>query len=592
MAGVWKRDGTIAVTKGSKKVVGTGTTFADPKNAAAKGHLLVMVVGTAVDLYEVDYAESNTVFYLVEAYRGESGTGKAYAIDTSRTDSIPEFARRLNATLGAYQQQSDALQALLTSDAAEITVTAPDGTIHKMIPWKRVTSEGEGQAARAKAEADKATAAAAVAVNVTREVALPLPDVWIPLNDSPNMITGNGSEIKVGGVTVAKMLSTVRLSTACYRDKSRRLRKAAANELRFERWGALIEGAQTNLISNSWNFMNGYGYARCVLEQAVQSPDPDGVQKATTITKNAAGSSYIYLVNTSYPAGKTYTWSIFAKAGTFNKIRLAVQAGVSGQAKPLEIDFNLDDGSWVRSPVSGSFGSAESVKYADGWWRLSVTCEILVSNPANHTFVVNTSPDDNFGSVHIWGFQCEEGAGMSSYIPTNGATATRDADIVSFPRLGNDNYFGPITIAMEVHCNARQVLSAGSESRRGIFSGYPSTGAYEVLMIDTVSSRAAFAYGGSSFAGGAVVSQIEDGNSHVVVAQSDATNNRLYVDGQKAPVEIAAINVVGPDNGVNGQSFWLGAGAGTYGSRQINGHIRNFRMWHMALSDAQCKALR
>ncbi|MBP4059621.1 hypothetical protein [Aeromonas sp. Prich7-2] len=156
MAGVWKRDGTVAVTNGNKKVTGTGTTFADTKNGVAKGHLFCITSGTSVDFYEVDYVVSNTELYLVQAYRGTTATGKAYEIITTFSDSIPEFARRLNATLGAYQQQSDAFQALLTSDAATIEVTAPDGTKHTMIPWKRVTSEGEGQTARAKVEADRA----------------------------------------------------------------------------------------------------------------------------------------------------------------------------------------------------------------------------------------------------------------------------------------------------------------------------------------------------------------------------------------------------------------------------------------------------
>ena len=60
MAGVWKRDGTVAVTNGSKKVTGTGTTFADTKNGVAKGHLFCITSGTSVDFYEVDYVVSNT----------------------------------------------------------------------------------------------------------------------------------------------------------------------------------------------------------------------------------------------------------------------------------------------------------------------------------------------------------------------------------------------------------------------------------------------------------------------------------------------------------------------------------------------------
>ncbi|EZH77955.1 hypothetical protein AT59_23165 [Aeromonas hydrophila AD9] len=183
---MWKRDGTVAVTNGNKKVTGTGTTFADTKNGVAKGHLFCITSGTSVDFYEVDYVVSNTELYLVQSYRGTTATGKAYEIITTFSDSIPEFARRLNATLGAYQQQSDAFQALLTSDAATIEVTAPDGTKHTMIPWKRVTSEGEGQTARAKVEANRAKTEAdraAAAANATAEA-------------------GTGSLMRVGGATI------------------------------------------------------------------------------------------------------------------------------------------------------------------------------------------------------------------------------------------------------------------------------------------------------------------------------------------------------------------------------------------------------
>ena len=186
MAGVWKRDGTVAVTNGSKKVTGTGTTFADTKNGVAKGHLFCITSGTSVDFYEVDYVVSNTELYLVQSYRGTTATGKAYEIITTFSDSVPEFARRLTATLSAYQQQSDAFQALLTSTATTVEVTAPDGTKQTLIPWKRVTSEGEGQTARAKVEADRAKTEAdraAAAANATAEA-------------------GTGSLMRVGGATI------------------------------------------------------------------------------------------------------------------------------------------------------------------------------------------------------------------------------------------------------------------------------------------------------------------------------------------------------------------------------------------------------
>ncbi|WP_429104732.1 hypothetical protein [Aeromonas veronii] len=258
MAGVWKRDGTVAVTNGSKKVTGTGTTFADAKNGVAKGHLFCMTTGTTVDLYEVDYVVSNTELHLVQAFRGTTGTGKAYEIITTFSDSIPEFARKLNASLSYYQSQSDMVQQLFTSDAAEITVTAPDGTTHKLIPWKRVTSDGEGQAARAKVEADRsrdeanrAKDEADKAAGMVALAALPMPDVWAPLTDSLRLFTGYGREVKVGEDVVARMVNFSRNSTATYTGKDGLPKTAAANEPRFEKEGLLIEGQSTNLIPTS-----------------------------------------------------------------------------------------------------------------------------------------------------------------------------------------------------------------------------------------------------------------------------------------------------------------------------------------------------
>lgn len=258
MAGVWKRDGTVAVTSGSKKVTGTGTTFADAKNGVAKGHLFCMTTGTTVDLYEVDYVVSNTELHLVQAFRGTTGTGKAYEIITTFSDSIPEFARKLNASLSYYQSQSDMVQQLFTSDAAEITVTAPDGTTHKLIPWKRVTSEGESQAARAKVEADRSKTEADRsgteadrAAGIVAQAALPLPDVWAPLSDSLRLITGYGRDVLVGSDVVARMVNFSRNSTATYVGKDGQRKTAAANEPRFEKEGLLLEGQSTNLIPTS-----------------------------------------------------------------------------------------------------------------------------------------------------------------------------------------------------------------------------------------------------------------------------------------------------------------------------------------------------
>lgn len=535
MAGVWKRDGTIAVTKGSKKVVGTGTTFVDPKNAAAKGHLLVMVTGTAVDLYEVDYSESNSVFYLVEAYRGDTGTGKAYAIDTSRTDSIPEFARRLNATMGAYQQQSDAFQALLTSDAATIEVTAPDGTKHTMIPWKRVTSEGEGQVARAKAEADKAAASAAQAGSIVEASALPLPDVWAPLSDSLRMITGYGREVKVGDDVVARMVNLSRSTTATYIGKDGSLKTAAANEPRFEKEGLLIEGQSTNLVpcSQQFNWQDGNGPS-----PGVQSPNTDQQTSALIPTVDVSPGRRRPFIGGILTVGKTYTISFRAKSN----------GGVISQ---------------LSSQLTGAVYPA----VAPGEWKTYSFTGVAIGSAVDFQ-ITGTS-------VSIAWIQVEELPFASSYIPTNGAAVTRAGDVCSLPASGNWPN-GDFVIAANL-----SYTKGWAENPILFVSGKdtPTPGFINTFLRDTNAppdNRLAWYGATTSFLA-------TSGALSTAVFRNRSGMRDIVYDG-----EILSMGAGGQNTGVPAVRIYLGS----YGPFQfLNGHLRNLRIWHRALTDEQIKAV-
>ncbi|MFM4985113.1 hypothetical protein ACEUB5_15620 [Aeromonas veronii] len=124
MAGIWYRAGTVAVTSGSTKVVGTGTTWKNGTSKPDKGHTVWAPDGKA---YELDYVESDTVLYLVTAYGGVTASGMAYAIDMTRTGTVPAFARDLSAFVAYNHLQLDGWQQLLTG-TGDVTLTAPDGT--------------------------------------------------------------------------------------------------------------------------------------------------------------------------------------------------------------------------------------------------------------------------------------------------------------------------------------------------------------------------------------------------------------------------------------------------------------------------------
>ncbi|WP_368219952.1 hypothetical protein [Aeromonas sp. R7-2] len=419
MAGVWKRDGTVAVTNGNKKVTGTGTTFADTKNGVAKGHLFCITSGTSVDFYEVDYVVSNTELYLVQAYRGVTATGKAYEIITTFSDSVPEFARRLTATLSAYQQQSDAFQALLTSTAATVEVTAPDGTKQTLIPWRRVTSEGEGQAARAKTEADKAAASAALAGDIVAASALPLPDVWAPLSDSLRLITGYGREVKVGEDVVARMVNFSRSTTKLYPTKTGLLKSAAINEPAFGSGGALSDGQSANLITGSLSLPVGQLGSGITPVLTPGQSDPMGGTSAVKVllSRTTAGGS-----NRSFIGSGGYPSAVFDRT-VVNTISI-----------------------WLRSPSGAPVslrmriaGVSVDISVTSEWKRYSLTRPANHGDPADGTVYFACLQDDALLSAEVVYFngQLEQLPFASSDIQTAGAAVTRAADAIQIPYAGN-----------------------------------------------------------------------------------------------------------------------------------------------------------
>lgn len=550
MAGVWKRDGTVAVTNGSKKVTGTGTTFADAKNGVAKGHLFCMTTGTTVDLYEVDYVVSNTELHLVQAFRGTTGTGKAYEIITTFSDSIPEFARKLNASLSYYQSQSDMVQQLFTSDAAEITVTAPDGTTHKLIPWKRVTSEGEGQAARAKVEADKAAAAADVAVNVVRDAAAPFPDVWIPFSDSLRMFAGYGREVKVGDDVIARFVNFSRSTTATYIDKTGELKTAAINEPRFELEGLLIEGQSTNYIPRSENYDS---YAKTNLTVS-------GKVLTRSVT---SGESFLGVGSFSLPTGKVTISAAYIKSSAVNFDTFNVYCErFTPKAAHLVKVKEVGDLVVVSATVDADFSAGS----ASVFFKL---------------FTVGGAA----GSVQLEYFQMEALPFASSHIPTNGAAATRAQDVANIPWGGNIERLLPIgnktTAAVEY-----SLKGAGpAHSHRILLShfGGPASEGNFILRLDTGSPNMSF-YRGATTTSKADVSASDRSGIAVVRVKADSETN-LFVNGKAFGGDVAQAARAGLPK-------TLGVGGGNGGSFALYGHIRNLKLWNVDLSDSQIKALR
>lgn len=105
------RQGTVAVTNGSKIVTGTDTAFITTGIYA--GDIFALVDANNIPdgtLYEVASVESDTKLTLLQAYQGTSGSAKNYVImNMAGNQTTPRFAAQVSKLLSEVQPISDAL---------------------------------------------------------------------------------------------------------------------------------------------------------------------------------------------------------------------------------------------------------------------------------------------------------------------------------------------------------------------------------------------------------------------------------------------------------------------------------------------------
>jgi len=454
----------------------------------------------------------------------------------------------------------------------------------------QVTQIGQSASQSAQAAASSAVSAAQSAAEAassaaaTGYVAPPFPDVWAPLSDDLKMIAGYPVN--------TKLISFSRASTATYIDKSGVLQTAAINEPRFEKEGLLIEGQSTNYFLYSNNPSNWVG----IDPTLNKTFGPMGNTQAPTgsfVVGTAKVDAQVHQSNSlNLTAGQSITISCRVK-GTVGMLRIRIaKAGAFYTAA----DVNLATGQ-VTTSVSVPMQSSSFLD-SDGFYNITAALDIT----SDDIYVAQlrlreTTSDSNMtvgATLDLQMPQIEIGKFKTSFIITDASTATRAADDCTLQRSGNDNYFGSVTIAAEVHCNGLTVADGVTSNRRGILSIYPTTTDYVIAMVANsigAAGQLAFAYGDGNFLSGG--NRLDDGNIHNIAARSNNLKKDVCVDGVMAGTASITKPATGTVSAVN-QNIYIGRGAGATasGSRMLNGHIRNLRIWHRALSDNQMKGIR
>lgn len=254
-----------------------------------------------------------------------------------------------------------------------------------------------------------------------------------------------GAQLEVGAFPTSYIPSSVtftgRASAGTYIGSDGLIKTAASGEARYQynplnlklAPKLLLEEQRTNLLLYSEQFDNAvWGNSNTlVTPNAVNAPDRTVTADKLIVTN--ANSTHFNGQTHSYTLGKTYTLSVFAKAGEYTWMRLYFGAGGVTPINARSASFNLANGTLGTVPagVTASISAAGS-----GWYRCSITvtavssgvdsCGINVQNADSLNSI--SFAGNNSDGIYIWGAQLEEGSYPTSYIKTEAAQATRVAD--------------------------------------------------------------------------------------------------------------------------------------------------------------------
>ena len=196
----------------------------------------------------------------------------------------------------------------------------------------------------------------------------------------------------------------------------------------------LTESSGTNLVASSEDF------TASLININKNQSSIDGTNNASLITRNGTSGQYAKTSNATFSSSgtRTTTSSLYFKKSNAPYLAITIRDDIG---QKIELTINLSNNSITTQNQVGMFlvGASVSDKTIKGFYRFSATITTYSSPyiymrvaPRSDNYIVNASDSNGGGlSAIIVGGQIEISSFSSSYIPTNGSSATRQADQVT-----------------------------------------------------------------------------------------------------------------------------------------------------------------
>ncbi|OED34502.1 hypothetical protein AB832_07335 [Flavobacteriaceae bacterium (ex Bugula neritina AB1)] len=550
----------------AKAAAETAETNAETAQAAA------VTAETAKAAAETAETNAETAKVAAETAETNAETAKV-AAETAETNAETAQAASENA-----QSSAESAQSIAETAAATATTKATEASDSE--------TTATTQAGVATDAADRAEAAADEAENAIKLAAVPYPDFWLPLNDSLKIEAGYGTHDQIdvssgqdGSVMVdlpSKSADFTRSTTATYIDKSGVMRTAGINEPRFEKDGVLIEGGSTNYYLNSEDSSEwGNTNSNITIDSSVKNIELKDSVKLTSNNVSSVAISKTTLIS-EVSINDKVTQSIYLKNdnGLIGvRLRFSNSTGVYAGSRYLYFDGSNSGDDYVT-------GTIKEVR--DGWFRATATVTVQ-SDKAGTSFQANAwmiGENDNVTEVpsgtsgYFGQMQAEILPFPSSYIPTNGTPVTRSSDYVTFK--GENLPSGSMTIVFETSRTEHTGHTDGISNRYFTTEGSIN---YASGYVSFTGSRS-----GAVFENKDLLHTESATKTFVYVKDADSLKGSLYVSG-------VIESTVYTENSYSPANVILGRYSDNNDGRNIYGHLRNFRIWHKALTDEQINSL-
>lgn len=477
-----------------------------------------------------------------------TGTALSRNLTQVQFDEAEEYFQAYQAAWAAQMNsttipQLNALETTCTNSATTATTKAAEAQASAQLAVNTVAILPMGSINDSYPSSQQSFSSQAL-VSAIGNITSPLLDM--PLKNSLAMKAGVGSA------------TFTRASTATYIDRYGMLKSAAIDEPRFEKEGYLNEGASTNLLLQSEDFITTWTtYAGTTTPNTTATTDPYGTNLAEKYVASGAGGR-IAQTSQAFALGSYITVSVFAKKeGASNYLRFEV-INTKGAW------FNLSTG--VISNITAST-TATMTPLSNGWYRCSISflstgittapCAFYPTRIAGNSSIANDS-------MYIFGAQLEALPFATSYIPTGASAITRNADSLNITRNGNipKDVGGEFSVLCDVS-------SFGGTNSQGIFG----IGGYSI---------------NDYYYGGDVLSYNINGLSNSYTMARNTINSRIGLTTTPTTLYIVIdgviVDTISTTNIPTGTPTNILIGNIRTGTYPLYGHISNVRIWDKSLT--------